>query len=357
MTFKYLYARKHIRLCIMAVGIAAVSGTLFFTLKPMPAAHEPKPPVVEDAFSTQLVLLGKIGPYQVVSLYAPFDGTVQSLAVKSGDPVNANDSLLTLNTRKLDTQLREALAEKLEAQKKLNELTHWEKSSEMLAAQRNIAQLERDLGRVRRQENESNNLFIKGIIPRQELDELILQRQTQETQLQAALEDRHLLSTQAYGENRKIAEMALLNATEKYEDLLRLQARQKITAPFNGTVFFTAKQSQETETPTTIETGAHVSAGQQLMQVASSERFTIASFVSEHDLHQLQMGQAVTVTSDGFNQKTLHGSVESISQHAEPSDDLTEPARFAITIALDDIPANTRPYIRSGMLVTISINT
>ena len=357
MMFKYLYTQKRIGLCILAVGIAAVSGTLFFTLKPTPTAHEAEIPVVEDAFSTQLVLLGRIGPYQVVSLYAPFEGTVQSLTVNSGDPVNANDPLLTLSTRKLDTQLREALAEKLEAQKKLNELIHWDKSSEMLAAQRNITQLERELGRIRRQENESSNLFLQGIIPRQELDELSLQRQTQETGLKEALEDRHQLSTQAYGENRKIAEMALLNATEKYDDLLTLQAKQKITAPFNGTVFLTAKQSQETDTSTTIETGAQVSAGQQLMQMASSERFTITSFVLEHDLHQLQTGQPVTVTGDGFNQKTLHGHIESISQHAESADDLTEPARFAITIALDDIPTDTRPYIRSGMLVTITINT
>ncbi|MBJ8482415.1 HlyD family efflux transporter periplasmic adaptor subunit [Acinetobacter vivianii] len=117
-------------------------------------------------------------------------------------------------------------------------------------------------------------------------------------------------------------------------------------------LFFT---SQTTDRSTTIEAGAHVSAGQMLLQLASSENFKITSFVSEHDLHQIKKGQIVTVTGDGLNQHTLRGSIENINEHAEPNDDITEPANFAITVALDNIPANVRPNIRSGMLVTIVV--
>lgn len=360
MTFNDLWAQRRLRLAIALIGMLAVAAGGYFTLTSAPDENELQFPVIEEPLSGELVLLGKIEPYRVVSLYAPFEGTVQSLAVKNGDRVNADDSLLTLNTRNLDVQLREALADKLRAQKSVQELRHWEKSPGMLTAQRSIAQLERALGHIRRQEAESRKLFTQGIIPRQELDELTLQRSTLETELAEAKEDRHQLSAQAQGEERQIAEMALLNAAEKYDDLLALRAKKNITAPFNGTVFFTdtrAKKPQATDTPATIEVGVHVAANQPLMQLATSDRFKIASFVAEHDLHQLRPGQSVTITGDGLNRQALRGVVEHISQHAEPADDITEPANFAVTIALDDIPAEARSYIRTGMLVTIAVSS
>ena len=360
MIFKYLRLPKFLYLCIVtSCLVAAILIALYLKFVPAPKENEYELPipVIEDTFSNKLVLLGKIEPYRVVSLYAPFEGTVQSLTVNNGDRVKMNDHLLTLDKRKLDVQLREALTDKLRAQKSVQELIHWNTSPEMLTAQRNITQLKRTISRIHSQEDASLKLFEKGIIPRQELDDITLQRQTLETELKAAQEDHHKLSTQAQGEVREIAEMALMNATEKYDDLLKLRANQKITAPINGTVIFTAKPSQTTDRPTTIETGAHVSAGQMLLQLASSENFKIISFVSEHDLHQIKTGQIVTITGDGLKQHTLHGSIESISEHAEPADDITEPASFAITVALDKIPANIRPYIRAGMLVTVTVIT
>lgn len=360
MIVKYLHLPKFLYLCIVTIClVAAILIALY--LKFMPATKEDKHElpitVVKDTFSNKLVLLGKIEPYRILSMYAPFEGTVQSLTVKNGDRVNRNDHLLTLDTRKLDIQLREALTDKLRAQKSVQELIHWKKSPEMLTVQRNIAQLKRTLSRIHRQENASLKLFEKGIIPRQELDDIIQQRQTLENELKATQEDYHQLSTQAQGEVREIAEMALLNASEKYDDLLKLRAKQKIIAPINGTVIFTAKPSQTTDLPTTIETGAHISAGQMLLQLASSENFKIISFVSEYDLHQIKTGQIVTVTGYGLNQQSLHGRIESISPHAEPVDDITEPATFAVTIVLNEVPKNVIPYIRTGMLVTVTLIT
>jgi len=360
MIFKYLHLPKFLYLCIVTIClIAAILIALYLKFTPAHKEdeYELPIPVMEDSFSNTLVLLGKIEPYRIITLYAPFEGTVQSLTVNNGDRVKMNDHLLTLDKRKLDVQLREALTDKLRAQKSVQELIHWNTSPEMLTAQRNIAQLKRTLSRIHSQEDASIKLFEKGIIPRQELDDITLQRQTLETELKAAQEDHHQLSTQAQGEVREIAEMTLLNAIEKYDELLKLRAKQKITAPINGTVIFTAKPSQTTDRPTTIDAGVHVSAGQMLLQLASSENFKITSFVSEHDLHQIKTGQIVTVTGDGLNQHTLHGSIENINEHAEPNDDITEPASFAITVTLNDIPATIRPYIRSGMLVTITIIT
>lgn len=349
---------KFLYLCIVTIFCTtAILIALYFKFIPVPKEDETSIPVIEDTFSNKLVLLGKIEPYQIVSLYAPFEGTVRSLVVKNGDYVNTNDDLLTIDTRKLDSQLREVRAEKLRAQKSLQELINWKKSPEVIATQRNIAQLKHSLNRLTKQKNESHKLFVKGIIPRQELDELSLQLDTLESELKAAKEDYHQLSIQAQGEVRDIAEMALINATEKYDDLVKLRDQQKVTAPINGMVVFNTKSSQTTDNPITLENGVHISAGQILLKLASSEDFKITSFVSEHDIHQIQIGQAVSITGDGLNQQTLHGHIESISQHAEPADDITEPASFAFTIVLDDIPAKTRPYIRSGMLVTVTVVT
>lgn len=357
MTFNNLCAQTRIRLCIAAFGMAvAISGVLYCLLPPTPAEDADALPIIESGLPAELVLLGKIEPYRIVSLYAPFEGTVQSLAVQNGDRVSAGANLLTLDTRSLDLQLREALADKLRAQKSVQTLIDWEKSPEMLAAQRHISQLERALGHIRRQENESRKLYLQGIIPRQELDELTLQKKALETELREAREDRHRLSAQAQGEEREIAEMALQNAAEKYDDLLALRAKKTLIAPFNGTVTFTdIRQRSAADTPPAIEVGAPVSLRQPLLQLAASERFKITSTVSEYDLHRLQTGQPVTITGDGLNQHTLYGRVSHIAQHAEPADDASEPANFAVTVVIDAPAPEAGAYIRPGMSVMLAI--
>ncbi len=324
----------------------AMAGEQWLEVKPEPLAH-------------QIGLVGKIEPDTTVILTAPFDGNVQANLVEQGQRVEAGQVLLRMDPATLEVQLRDALAAQLKARRTVQEMQDWDSSPAVSRARRSLRTAEMTAGNTRRKLTESENLFQRGIIPRNELDDLKQQTQQQQLDLASARSELQQALDQGTGEYRQIAEMELTNTSVKYQALHQLLEGREVKAPFSGIVVPAPGSNSPQGGGTAnapIQAGSKVSQGQVLFGLANIERLKIVAKVSELDINQLHQGQAVEVMGDGFDGERLAGSVSVVSGLAIASDTQGS-AQFPVTLSIPALTPQQLQRVRLGMSARLTIVT
>ena len=316
--------------------------------------------VKPDALVHQIGLVGKIEPDTTLTLTAPFDGNVQANLVEQGQRVDAGQVLLRMDPALLEVQLRDALSAQLKARRTVQEMQDWDSSPTVSRARRNLRTAQMSAGNTQRKLTESENLFQRGIIPRNELDDLKQQTQQQQLDLIAARDELQQALDQGKGEYRQIADMELTNATVKYDALYQQLEGKEVKAPFSGIVVpapgsgNAAQGAGNSNAP--VQAGSKVSQGQVLFGLANIERLKIVAKVSELDINQLHQGQAVEVMGDGFDGERLNGSVSVVSGLAIAGDTQGS-AQFPVTLSIPRMTPQQLQRVRLGMSARLTIVT
>ncbi|MCF5667823.1 efflux RND transporter periplasmic adaptor subunit [Pseudomonas marginalis] len=315
--------------------------------------------VKADALVHQIGLVGRIEPDTTITLTAPFDGNVQANLVEQGQRVEAGQVLLRMDPATLEVQLREALSTQLKARRTVQEMQDWNNGPTVSRARRSLRTAEMTAGNTQRKLTESENLFKRGIIPRNELDDLKQQTQQQQLDLASARSELQQAIDQGKGEYRQIADMELTNATVKYEALHTLLEGKDVKAPFAGIVVpppgNPSPQGGGNNTAP-VQAGSKVSQGQVLFGLANIERLKIVAKVSELDINQLHQGQAVEVLGDGFDGERLTGSVSVVSGLAIANDSQGS-AQFPVTLSIPKLTPQQLQRVRLGMSARLTIVT
>ena len=353
---------KHKRL-LAAVLIVLLAGAGLVLRSPGEApagASEQWLAVKPDPLVHQIGLVGKIEPDTTITLTAPFDGNVQANLVEQGQRVEAGQVLLRMDPSTLQVQLRDALSAQLKARRNVQELQDWDNGPTVSRARRSLRTAEMSAGNTRRKLTESENLFQRGIIPRNELDDLKQQTQQQQLDLASARSELQQALDQGKGEYRQIADMELTNATVKYDSLHTLLEGQEVKAPFSGIVVAppgnTSPQGGGGNNTAPVQAGSKVAQGQVLFGLANIERLKIVAKVSELDINQLHQGQAVEVLGDGFEGERLTGSVSVVSGLAIASDSQGS-AQFPVTLSIPRLTPQQLQRVRLGMSARLTIVT
>ncbi len=324
----------------------ATAAEQWLAVKPDPLVH-------------QIGLVGKIEPDTTLTLTAPFDGNVQANLVEQGQRVEAGQVLLRMDPSTLEVQLRDALSAQLKARRTVQEMQDWDSSPGVGRARRSLRTAEMSAGNTQRKLTESENLFQRGIIPRNELDDLKQQVQQQQLDLASARSELQQALDQGRGEYRQIAEMELTNATVKYEALRKLLEGREVKAPFSGIVVPAPGNNSPqggANTNVPVQAGSKVNQGQVLFGLANIERLKIVAKVSELDINQLHQGQAVEVLGDGFDGERLSGSVSVVSGLAMASDSQGS-AQFPVTLSIPKLTPQQLQRVRLGMSARLTIVT
>lgn len=312
-------------------------------------------PVNTAPLSQRIDLIGKIEPLATRILTAPYDGDVKDYLVEPGLQVESGQTLLSMDPTLLETRLREALALQLKARRTVQELRNWSTGSQVMRARRVLRSSEMQISNTQRKLSISQDLFQRGIIARDELNDLEQQSKAQQLDLAAAREELQNVLNEGSGELLQIAEMELSNATVKYEALLALEKNGEVVAPFTGVIVPASSSKNSNEDGTIqVQAGSLVTQGQALFGLANIEQFKIVSHVSELDINKLQRGQAVEIFGDGFEQR-LTGVVDIVGRLALADDDPGNSARFPITLLIDKLPVEQLQHIRLGMSARLSI--
>ncbi|OPA83572.1 HlyD family secretion protein [Pseudomonas fluorescens] len=351
--------RKYLLGALLVVLLAGAAITLRSPATGQAPAAEQWLAVKLDPLVHQIGLVGKIEPESTLILTAPFDGNVLANLVEQGQRVDAGQVLLRMDPATLEIQLRDALSAQLKARRTVQEMQDWDSGPTVSRARRSLRTTEMTAGNTQRKLTESENLFKRGIIPRNELDDLKQQTQQQQLDLAAARSELQQALDQGKGEYRQIAEMELTNTTVKYDALRTLLDGKEVKAPFSGIVVpapggNVSPAAGNTSTP--VQAGSKVSQGQVLFGLANIERLKIVARVSELDINQLHQGQAVEVMGDGFDGERLHGSVNVVSGLAIASDSQGS-AQFPVTLSIPTLTPQQLQRVRLGMSARLTIVT
>jgi HlyD family secretion protein len=343
----------------LLILLVAIAGFALRSPAQSPAATEQWLAVQPDALVHQIGLVGKIEPDTTITITAPFDGNVQANLVEQGQRVEAGQVLLRMDPATLEVQLRDALSAQLKARRTVQEMQDWDNGPAVSRARRSLRTAEMSAGNTQRKLTESENLFQRGIIPRNELDDLRQQTQQQQLDLASARGELQQAIGQGKGEYRQIADMELTNATVKYDALRQLLEGREVKAPFSGIVVpapgaNTPQAGANSNAP--VQAGSKVSQGQVLFGLANIERLKIVTKVSELDINRLHQGQAVEVLGDGFDGERLSGSVSVVSGLAMSSDSQGS-AQFPVTLSIPQLTPQQLQRVRLGMSARLTIVT
>lgn len=326
---------------------ADLSTDRWLALTPAPLTH-------------QIGLIGKIEPAKTITLTAPFDGNVHANLVEEGQRVDARQLLLEMDPGMIQMQLRDALSAQLKARRTVQEMQDWDNGPQVSRARRSLRTSEMTLNTSERKLQESQNLFKRGIIPRNEIDDLEQQLRTQRLDHVAAQSELQQTLTQGKGEYRQIADMELTNATVKYEALRSMIEGKDVRAPFAGIVVPAPganASSQGAAASGPVQAGSRVSQGQVLFGLANIEQLKIVSKVSELDINQLHQGQPVEILGDGFEGESLSGVVDIVSSLATGSDSPGASAQFPVTLSIPKLTHEQMQRVRLGMSARLTIVT
>lgn len=345
------------------IAALAASGILVFN-RQTPAADikgtEQWQAVDTHPLVHQIGLVGKIEPQETITLTAPFDGNVQAILAEQGQRVESGQVLLRMDPTLLEVQLRDALSAQLKARRTVQEMQDWDSGQLVSRMRRALRTAEMTASNTQRKLVESQTLFQRGIIPRNELNDLQQQAQQQAQDLTAARVEVTQALAQGKGEYRLIADMELTNATVKYEALRTQLAGKEVQAPFSGIIVpapgGNSPQPGGSSTAP-VQVGSKVSQGQVLFGLANIERLKIVARVSELDINQLHQGQPVEVMGDGFEGERLKGSVSIVSSLSLSSDAQGSSAQFPVTLSIPKLTEAQLKRVRLGMSARLTIVT
>lgn len=354
----YAVLRKnHIRLIVALILLAVVNTAYWFILK---KEDEVTPEEIQTSWvqvqpqriEQQLGLVGRIQAAEQETLSAPFAGIIREMAVQEGDPVRSGQVLMTLDPNLVEIQLRQAQAELLKAQKEVLQLRNWTNSPEVSRARRAKQAAKNSLEISQVSLHDTRQLFKRGIVARMEVDALIQQAQRQQEEWLNAEDEFRATEARGSGEERKIAEMELVNTQVRYQALKIQSEKQSLKAPFSGIVVRPEISRGKTALP---QAGLTVNQGDPLLTVIGLNHIQVLTQVDETDLHLLKEGMPVQITGDGFIGYPLSGHVSAIALQSNSSDFTGTAARYDVTVSIDSRLSTLPQQIRLGMSARLAV--
>ncbi|WKC35553.1 efflux RND transporter periplasmic adaptor subunit [Ectopseudomonas chengduensis] len=355
--------RKHWRLPrLMITGLALLAGiaALSFQMQPRATAEPPSGQwlaVQPSNLEHRIGLVGRIEPARTISISAPFGGNIANNFVEPGQRVIKGERLLSMDASELEVQVRDALSTLLKARRTVRELQDWEAGQEVSRARRALRSVQMGLDGNEQKLKDTRSLHERGIVARNELEELERQTQLQRLDLQAAEAELQAVLERGRGEYRQIAEMELANAEVKHSALSRQLASGDILAPFSGIVVQAPGISAEEAAKGPVQTGSRVSQGQPLFGLASIEGLRVIARVAELDVNQLKEGQPVDVTGDGFDGQHLQGKVMVVGGQALGGSVPGGSSQFEVVVSIPELDEAQMRQVRLGMSAKLSILT
>lgn len=310
--------------------------------------------------NNQLVYTGTVESDKV-DLKSEIPDKINKVFVKEGEKVKKGMTLIEINTKALELDLKKLEASLTLSQAKLADLCNGSRKEEILQAEanlKNIASLQTNAGDDYAYRLENFNrlqeLYTQGAISKQQLDDAqaLLDRATAtvvsfEQQYKAAQAQ---LDLRLNGPTEKQIQMAQSEVDIKKAEIMRLKHtidRGKIISPIDGIV-----QSLN------YQEGELVGAGSNIATLTAMDNLWIKIFVPEKMLHKVSLGQTVPLSLPATENDTLTGEIIYISSEAEftpknvESKENKQEMVFAVKIRIND---HKHP-IKPGMLIDVQLD-
>jgi multidrug efflux pump subunit AcrA (membrane-fusion protein) len=211
-------------------------------------------------------------------------GTVMAVLVQEGDWVTAGQPLARLDTRALEAQRHQLVAQQDQAVAILSELQNGPRPQVIAAAQGAVGDLERQLSLAVAQRNRRADLYQQGAISREELDQQIFGTEALENRLASAQSELEELLAGTRPE-QIAAQSAQVRQIEASLQAIQVDlSKTVITAPFAGRIG-----------DRLVDEGVVVSGGQPVVQIVEGARAEARIGIPADLADGLTLGRAQTV--------------------------------------------------------------
>ncbi len=310
--------------------------------------------VTPSALTDSITLKGVLKPIQVINITSPTSGMVKEKLFEYGQAVTKGQILLRLDRNETEVKYREAKTAYIEAAEKVEELKNWSNGNEISKAQQSVTRSKLSLDGYQKTLQETERLFKKEIVPATEYTSAKQQFTTAKMDYEASLRDLEVVRKKGEGQNRHVAELKLLNARQKLQDLEKQLQHSDIIAPVSGTVLLPDLAGEKEQKGKTVERGVTFSQGDILLSIGNTEGLSMTAGVDELEVLKINKDQDVRITVDAFGE-TIKGRVAHISSQAVKSTDGRKTANFEVSVTMDSLPVNLRDKLRLGMSANMEI--
>jgi multidrug efflux pump subunit AcrA (membrane-fusion protein) len=300
-----------------------------------------------------LHLTGKIEPLEQIEVISPVSGKVKEKLFQYNQVVKKGQLLLVIDTTEEELSYQKVQADYLKAQKQVEKLRHWSENPEVKSAQRELLKAQRTLKATERKLEENRRLLKRGIIAAQELEEAEDNYHNQQLDYQSSLEQVQALLAEGSEDKLQVAKLEMEIAHLNLQEIATRIQNARVVSPKTGVILLPPKVEN---TIPEIQLGGMLKRNQVLCIIANLDGFTIQTKVDEVVVPKLQVGQAVTITGEAFENINLTGSISHIASQAE-KENLSEgiPSSFAITVAVPQLTPKQKNTLRLGMSAEMEV--
>lgn len=314
---------------------------------------------------------------ELVTVSSRVSGWLSEMAVRAGDTITIGQVLARVDARESQLLVRElnARAEGVDAERRRmlaeRDLIDQQTSSRLetqqstaSAAQATVAALDPQLELARSELVRAESLFIKRVIPKQQLDQARAAARRVAGEHRAAAAEyqeaiARLQEARADQSRLKVIDEELDMLAHRRDELMAKLAQQQldledrvIRSPIDGVV-----------DKTFVESGEFVRQGQRLAVVHDPGTIWVEVNIKETQVARLRAGQVVHVTVDAYADAQFTGRVDSIGTsttatyallpNPNPSGNFTKVTqRLPVRVALDNADRRLHP----GMMVEVRID-
>jgi HlyD family secretion protein len=295
--------------------------------------REEQPPVVDIATATPQTIAnntrynGTTQPLRTVSLRSRVEGQLLCLAADVGDRVNQGEPLARLDNALLIKEIAETQAELAARQFEVEQAR-----SQLAEAQARVEQAQAQLKQAQADADRLTQLAQEGAISDQDAEVAQTNLRTAEQALRSAQEQVKTRERAIASVERRVAAQAAI-----VDQAAERSTYASLAAPLTGTVL-----------QRLAEPGDLIQPGQMLLELGDLSQINIAIRVSDRDLSQFNLGQAVEVRLDAFPTEVFRGTVTQISPVADAA---------ARLVPVEVTIPNPDRQMSSGLLARVNVAT
>jgi multidrug efflux pump subunit AcrA (membrane-fusion protein) len=283
-----------------------------------------------------------------VKIAAKVTGRIEFLEAHEGDRVGKGQMLVRTDPTQVEAQVRQARAALAEEQYKLAQARITQNPTDVSTAtqvrqqQAAVQSAEANLANATARYNRANELYKKGFIAKQDVDDATTAVGVQ----QAALEQAHAAldyakantaQKPAYEQSLAALQASVAAAEAGVRSAESLRADTVLVAPFDG--FVTGRY---------MDPGAVVTAGQPTLEVQYMRQVWVTVSLPEEVSGKIRLGQTGVVSLDAVPGHGFVGKVTQINPSADPAS-----RQFSVRITLD----NPDFAIKPGTFAHVQIQT
>ncbi|NJL02865.1 MAG: efflux RND transporter periplasmic adaptor subunit [Spirulinaceae cyanobacterium SM2_1_0] len=257
-----------------------------------------------DGYEVARTYTGEVVALRTSEVGFERSGQLTSVLVQDGDRVAAGQSLARLDTRNLQTQRQQLVAERARAEAQLAELRAGPRQEDIAAARAAVRDLEEQLNLQRVQRSRREFLHNEGAISKEELDQFTYGQSSLQARLDQARSNLQELLNGTRAE-QIAAQMALVQQIDASSaDLDVTMAKSTLKAPFAAVV-----ERQ-------VDEGTVVSAGQPVLRLIENAAPEVRIGMPTQVVQQLAIGRSQTID---LGEATYAATVEAILPEVDPT--------------------------------------